>query len=52
MTDWPGLAQARGLTLSEAQARILEALEEDFAPVREGLEWMDEPALEYHAGND
>jgi len=52
MTDWKLLGQARGLTLDEAQQKSLEQLEKDFAPARAGLEWTDEPALEFHADHD
>ena len=52
MTDWKLMAQARGLTLDDAQIKSLDLLEKDFAPVRDGIDWQDEPAVEFHAEND
>lgn len=52
MTDWKLAAQAQGVALSEAQVQVLEAVETGFRTIREGLDWPDEPALEFHVQID
>jgi hypothetical protein len=45
MPDWKAIAAARGIPLDDAGAKSLEALDESFAPLRDRLDWPDEPAI-------
>ena len=50
--DWGKIAEARGIPAGEGVVKSLDGLERDFALVRAGLEWRDEPVTIYRAAEE
>lgn len=50
--QWEKIAQARGIPAAESMVKSLEGLEKDFALIRAGLDWLDEPATTFRAAEE